>query len=128
MAIFHISQASELAMHYMNIKRLKLIGYADSRVTSLTTVASLLADIVTFRDGVLANPGLRAICDAAYDSIVWAANHDLLDTTLVTALTTVATDGTAATTDLSYNFFAADNFPSDVPRAANDLSTLFPAA
>lgn len=128
MPILHATDIDKAVQGYMNIKRLKLIGYGDSQVTSLTTVASLKTSVETFRDSVALHQSQRAICDAAVDSIMWAASVDYLDTTIVTALTTVATDSTSATTDLSYNFYSMTGFPTaSVPRAANDLTTFFPA-
>lgn len=127
--MLHESQSNDLVMGYMAIKRLKLAGYGDSRVTPLTTVASLITDIETFRDSVGINYGLAQICDAARDWVQWAANNDLLNTTIVTALTTVATDSVAATTDLSYNFYGDGAFPSAiVPRTANDVSIFVPCS
>ena len=127
MALIHASDIDKLVAGYQAIKRLKAAGYGDSRVTSLTTVASLIADILTFRNSAAVNAARQPIFDTAIDYIKWAESVDLLNTTLVTALTTVATDGTAATTDLSYNFWGATGFPTTaVPRTTNDLTISMP--
>lgn len=126
--MLHASQIDQAVLGYQNIKRLKAVGYADSRVTGLTTVAGLLADIETFK----ALPGTHSdatpICDAAINSIRWAVSNDLIDDTIVGNLTTVATDATAAVTDLSYNFYGVTGFPTTtVPRTTNDLTMFVPA-
>lgn len=97
----------------MNIMRLSDVGYGDSRVTSLTTVASLIADLVTFRDTpTLSKKSAAPTIDAAIESIQWAANLDIINTTIVTALTTVADLTVSATTDLSYNFRGHADVPT----------------
>lgn len=87
-----------------NIARLARAGYANSQVTPLTTVAGLIADIQAVRDAVQSNPAKSNVYDAAAESIQWAANNDIIDNTIVAALTTVADSTVTATTDLLYNF------------------------
>lgn len=126
--MLHASQIDQAVLGYYNIKRLKAVGYADTRVTSLTTVDSLIADLEAFK----ALPGTHSdatpIIDAAINSIRWAAANDLLDTTIVTALTSVATDSVTTTADLSYVFYGVTGFPTGTtPRSANDLTMMQPA-
>ena len=132
MSIINSSTADNLAYGYANIRRLKLIGYADSRVTPLTTTDSLITDIETFRDSVGVNIANRPICDAAVDSIRWAVSQDtpLLNTTIVTALTTVDTTTVSATTDLGYNFRGHVDFPTAEGFAAgqSDVTVFQPSA
>lgn len=124
--MIHASELDRAIQGYMNIKRLKAAGYGDTRVTSLTTVASLIADILTFRNSTAVNAAKQPIFDAAIDSLKWLESVDLLDTTLVTALTTVATDSVTATTDLSYLFYGIAGVSSQIPRTANDLTVSNP--
>lgn len=132
MSIINSSTADALAWGYMNIRRLKLIGYADSRVTPLTTTDSLIADIEAFRDSVLTNIANRPICDAAVDSIRWAVAQDtpLLNTTIVTALTSVDTVTVGTTLDLGFNFRGHADFPTAEGFAAgqSDLTVFQPSA
>lgn len=125
--MIHASEIDRAVQGYMNMKRLKAAGYGDSRVGSLTTVASLIADILTFRNSAAVNPSAHPIFDAAIDSIKWAESVDLLDTTKVTSFTTVATDATSATTDLSYCFYVVPGVSALIPRTANDLTVSNPA-
>ena len=111
----HQSSIDRLAWGAICIKRLADIGYGNSRVTSLTTVAGLLADIVTFRDTpTLSKMADRATCDAAIDAINWAASlaTPIIDGTIVTSLTTVNDETVSATTDLGYVFRGNANVPT----------------
>ena len=121
------SSVNNLVYGYNNVRRAQKNGYADSRVGSLTTVASLITDIETFRDSVAVNPALKPIFDALTDSIRWAAAQDtaLLDTTIVTALTTVDDTTVSATTDLGYVFRGHTNFPTDAGVSGQSDLTVF---
>lgn len=126
--MLNAADIDKLVFAYFNLKRLKLAGYGDTRVTGLTTVNGLVTDIQTFRDSAGAKDADRPLFDAAIDSVRWLASVDLLDDTIVSNLTTVATDSVTATTDLSYNAYGATGFPSSaVPRAAKDLTVFMPA-
>ncbi len=129
MAIIHESEVINLGPAYSNIKRLAKLGYADSRVTGLTTVASLITDIETFRDSsLLANESQRCICDAAVDSIRWLGLMGILTTVLVTALTTVDDITVSATTDLGYIVRGHAQFPASFGTTSDDLSFFQPAS
>lgn len=120
------SEVINLALHAGNLNRLKLIGYGNSRVTPLTTVDSLIADIQTFRDSI-ASPNDAPICDAAIDAVKWGKLYGLLDTTIVTALTTVYDLTVSATTDLGYNFRGHSQYPATFPNTGADCTTFQPA-
>lgn len=129
MAIIHESEVINLGPAYSNIKRLKKLGYADTRVTPLTTVASLITDIEAFRDSsLLHNESERCICDAAVDSIRWLGLMGILTTVIVTALTTVDDVTASATTDLGYNVRGHAQFPSSFGTTSDDLSFFQPAS
>ena len=121
--MIHASEIQRAVDGYMNIKRIKAAGYGDTRVTGLTTVASLLADIATYRDSAAVHQSRRPIFDAAIESIQWLANYDEIDTTKVTALTSVATDSVTTDADLSYIFYSLSGFPTTtVPRTTDDMT------
>jgi|SRR6476469_2130207 len=131
MAVLNMNEKMNLAYASMNIKRAQKNGYVDSRVGSLTTVASLITDIETFRDSVGVNIGLRPIFDAFVDSVRWLASVDILDTTLVTALTTVADTTVAATTDLLYICTGHADYPDGgegFDNTVTDVTVFQPAA
>jgi hypothetical protein len=123
----HGSEIDLLGMHAGNLWRLvNILGYPDSRVTSLTTVSGLTDDIRTFKD--LVNPADREICEAACDTVNWMAANDLLTDTIVTALTTVYDITVSATTDLSYNIRGLSAYPSASYGSTPDAVTVaFPA-
>jgi hypothetical protein len=118
------SEVANLLHAASNINRLSKQGYADSRVTGLTTVQSLIDDIETFRDDPSVNAASRPIFDAAVDSIRWLGLRVILNTTVVTALLTVK-GGTSDQRDLLYNVTAHSQFSGDA--AMDDVSTFQPA-
>jgi hypothetical protein len=120
------SEVINLPLHLGNLYRLFKLGYGNSRVTPLTTPASLIADIQTFRDTV-ANPSDAPTCDAAIDAVRWATLYGILDTTIITALTTVFDLTVSATTDLSWNFRGHAQYPSGYPNTGADRTTFQPA-
>jgi hypothetical protein len=122
----HITEAEQLPLHAGNLWRLKKAGYADSRVTGLTTVATLITDLETFAG--LINAGLRPLVDAAIQTIKWMESRDtpLIDTTLVTALTTVYDVTVSATTDLSYLLRGHSQYPASASIYGTDITYILP--
>lgn len=104
------SEVVELPKHLGNVRRLSEIGYGNSRVTSLTTLASFITDLQTFRD--LVNPGYRPIVDAMIDTVQWLSTYGIINTTIITALTTFYDVTVSATTDFSYNIRGHAQYPS----------------
>jgi hypothetical protein len=125
--VLHASEVDNLTLALAAINRLSKLGYGDTRVTPLTTVASLIADIQTFRDLATVNPAARPIIDACADMIRWLGLKTILDTTVVTALLTVI-GGAADTTDLRNCVFLHSQMPAGVPVTFDDLSNFQPAA
>jgi hypothetical protein len=125
--VLHASEVDNLTLCLAAINRLSKDGYGDSRVGSLTTVASLITDIQTFRDLTSTPAEARPRCDAAVDMIRWLGLKTILDTTVVTALLTVI-GGAADTTDLRNVVFLHSQMPAGVPISYNDLSNFQPAA
>jgi hypothetical protein len=120
----HESEVLQLPQHLGNLKRLSLLGYGNSRVTSLTTVASLVTDLETFAGLISAN--LRPLIDAAIQTVKWMELKGLLNTTIVTALTTVYDTSVSATTDLSYNIRGISNYPATFPNTGADITYIQP--
>ena len=118
------SNANMLGFAAMNITRLANLGYGDSRVGSLTTPQTLIDDIATF--GATLNPSKAPIWRAAQDSIRWAVSADKINTTLVTALTTVNDSTVSATTDLWFIFGGDADKPAWIARGDDDVSVSIP--
>jgi hypothetical protein len=110
MAALNEQEVMELPKHLGNVRRLSEIGYGNSRVTSLTDLASFIADLVTYRD--LVNPAYRPIVDAMIDTVQWLSTYGILTTTTITALTTFYDVTVSATTDLSYNIRGHAQYPA----------------
>lgn len=120
------SEVNNLAFGAAAIRRLSLVGYGNSRVTPLTTVASLLADLDTFAALIPADS--RQIVETAANWVQWAATEGILTTGIVTALTTVADETVSATTDLLFCFRGHADFPTafDLPTKFKDITVSLP--
>ena len=123
----HASEVDNLTLALAAINRLSKLGYGDSRVTPLTTAATLFTDVETFRDLATVNPAARPILDACVDMLRWLVLKTILDTTVITALLTVI-GGAADTTDLRNVVFLHAQMPAGVPITFDDLSNFQPAA
>ncbi len=122
----HSTEAEQLPYHLGNLYRLKKLGYADSRVTGLTTVASLIADLQTFAG--LVNANARPLVDAAINTIDWMTSRDtpLINTTIVGLLETVFDLTVSATTDLSFLLRGHAQYPSGYPNTGTDVTYITP--
>ena len=69
----HGSDANFLGMHLANLYRLKKAGYPDSRLSGLTTVEGLIADIRTFAG--LRNPNAAERFEAGIDALRWMKSN-----------------------------------------------------
>jgi hypothetical protein len=123
MASVHASKKPNLGLFAADLYRLKQSGYADSRVTPLTTVDGLIADIQLLD---WCHKSKKPIADAACDAVRWMKLNGYLTDTLVAALTTVYDTTVSASTDLGYLLRGAADYPSDAPATGYDLSTLIP--
>lgn len=123
----HGSDVNFLGMHAANLYRLKRAGYPDSRLSGLTTVEGLIADIRTFSD--LRNPNAQPRFEAAVDTIRWMKSNGLITDALVAVpFTTVYDITVSATTDLSYLVRGNANYPSASFGSTPDQQTVnFPA-
>lgn len=124
--VLHNSEVDKLTLCLAAINRLSKLGYGDSRVTPLTTVASLIADIQAFRDLTSTPAAARPICDSAVDQIAWLGLKTILDTTVVTGLLTVI-GGASAVTDLRFCVFGHAQMPGGVDITYDSLSSFQPA-
>jgi len=122
----HGSDVNFLGMHAANLYRLKKAGYPDSRLSSLTTVEGLIADIRTF--AALRNPNAAERFEAAIDSIRWMFSNGLITDALVAVPFTTLYDTTvSATTDISYLLRGNASYPTNFGSSPDGQTVAIPA-